>query len=121
MPTGLQRSIEKQRAIYESMAMPLLYQLARMHGLTIREFAEVFEISRNHAEGVLKHRVIPSLELAFQIARYFDVTVDQLFGWLFDDTGNRRPLVLEIKGKAFRAMTLDPPLELIDIEPEAKK
>jgi len=120
MPTNIQRTIERQRAIYETLAMPLLYQLARMHGLSIREFAEVFEISKNHAEAVLKHRTTPSLELAFQIARYFDLKVDELFGWQFDDTGNRRPLVLEVKGKAFRVKSTDSPLKLVEIEREGK-
>jgi DNA-binding XRE family transcriptional regulator len=89
-----------------------------MHGLSIREFAEVFEISKNHAEAVLKHRTAPSLELAFQIARYFDLKVDELFGWMFDDTGNRRPLVLEVKGKCFRVKSTDNPLVLVEIERE---
>ncbi len=119
MPTNLQRTIERQRAVYETLATPLLYQLARIHGLTIREFAEIFGISKNHAEAVLKHRTSPSLELAFHIARYFDVKVDELFGWMFDDTGNRRPLVLEVKGKAFRVKCTDSPLELVEIEKEA--
>ena len=118
MPTNLQRTIERQRAIYETLATPLLYQLARMHGLSIREFAEIFEISKNHAEAVLKHRAIPSLELAFQIARYFDLKVDELFGWHFDDTGNRRPLVLEVNGKTVRVKSTDNPLVLVEIEPE---
>jgi DNA-binding XRE family transcriptional regulator len=118
MPTNLQRTIERQRAIYETLATPLLYQLARMHGLSIREFAEIFEISKNHAEAVLKHRTTPSLELAFQIGRYFDVKVDELFGWMFDDTGNRRPLVVEVNGKCFRVKSTDSPLVLVEIEPE---
>jgi transcriptional regulator with XRE-family HTH domain len=118
MSTGLQRSIERQRAVYESLAKPLLYQLAKIHGLSIREFAEIFEISKNHAEAVLKHRTTPSLELAFQIARYFDVSVDHLFGWMFDDTGNRRSLLLEVNGKVFRAKSTDEPLVLFEVERE---
>jgi DNA-binding XRE family transcriptional regulator len=118
MSTSLQKAIEKQRAVYETMKMPLLYQLAKMHGVSIREFAEIFEISKNHAEAVLKHRTTPSLELAFQIARYFDLKVDILFGWMFDDTGNRRPLVLQVKGKVFRSRNIDSPLELVEVEPE---
>ena len=118
MPTNLQRTIERQRAVYETLEMPLLYQLTKMHGLSIREFAEVFEISKNHAEAVLKHRTSPSLELAFQIARYFDLKVDDLFGWMFDDTGNRRPLVLEVKGKSFRVKSTDSPLVRVEIEAE---
>ncbi len=118
MSTNLQTAIERQRAVYETLAMPLLYQLARMHGLTIREFAVVFEISKNHAEAVLKHRTTPSLELAFQIARYFDVKVDELFGWMFDDNGNRRPLVVESNGKSFRVKSTDNPLVLVEVGPE---
>ena len=118
MPTNLQRTIERQRAVYETLATPLLYQLARIHGLSIREFADIFKISRNHAEAVLKHRSTPSLELAFQIGRYFDVRVDELFGWMFDDTGNRRPLVVESKGKVFRVKSTDSPMLLVEIEKE---
>ena len=87
-----------------------------MHGLTIREFAEVFEISKNHAEAVLKHRTSPSLELAFQIARYFDLKVDELFGWMVDDTGNRRPLVLEVQGVVYRVKSTDSPMVLVEME-----
>ena len=116
MSTGLQRTIERQRAVYETLATPLLYQLVKMHGLSIREFAEIFEISKNHAEAVLKHRTTPSLELAFQIARYFEVRVEELFGWMFDDTGNRRPLVVEVGGKAFRFKSAESPLSFVEIE-----
>lgn len=116
MPTNLQSSIERQRAVYGTLAMPLLYQLAMLHGLTIREFAAVFQISKNHAEAVLKHKTFPSLELAFQIARYFDVGVDELFGWMIDDTGNRRPLVVEVRGKAYRVKHRDNPLKMVLVE-----
>jgi putative transcriptional regulator len=115
MPTNLQAVIEKQRAIYETLGSPLLYQLARIHGLGIREFARVFQISKNTADAILNHRRYPSLELAFRIARYFDLKVDELFGWMVDDNGQRRPLVLQINGKVYRVSERDNPLELIEI------
>jgi hypothetical protein len=46
--------------------------------------------------------------------------VDELFGWHFDDTGNRRPLVLEVNGKTVRVKSTDNPLVLVEIEREGK-
>ena len=111
--SNFQSSIEKQRSIYDSLGEPLLYQLAKVHKITIREFAEIFGISKNHAEAVLKHQAVPSLELAFRIARYYGVTVDELFGWRFDDTGDRSPLVLEVKGKLVRVRFRDKLLKVV--------
>jgi transcriptional regulator with XRE-family HTH domain len=96
--TNVQETNQKQRAVYESLAKPLLQQLAELHGLTIRDVAAVFRISKGHAEGILKHRVFPSLELAVRIARYFEVSVDELFAWRVDDSGERRPLLIELPG-----------------------
>jgi transcriptional regulator with XRE-family HTH domain len=90
------RTIEKQRTAQGSLAEPLLYQWAKLYSLSIRDFAAVFGISRGHAEDVLKHRRMPSLELAFRIARYFEVRVDELFGWMIDDTGERCSLLLDL-------------------------
>jgi plasmid maintenance system antidote protein VapI len=76
MSTNVQQVIEKQRAVYDTLAKPLLQQLSELHGLTIRDIAAIFKISKGHAEAVLKHRVFPSLELAVRIARYFETNVD---------------------------------------------
>jgi transcriptional regulator with XRE-family HTH domain len=96
--TNVQTVNQKQRAVYESLAKPLLQQLTELHGLTIRDVAAVFSISKGHAEGILKHRVFPSLELSVRIARYFEVSVDDLFAWRVDDSGERRPLLIELPG-----------------------
>jgi putative transcriptional regulator len=120
--TRVQRVVERQRAIYETLAKPLLQQLVELHGLSIRDFARIFEISKGHAEAVLKHRTEPSLELAFRIARYFDLTVDDLFGWRFDDTGDRRPLLIHVPGKAIMRVNTDfSALELVKRLEEEKK
>lgn len=96
--TNLQVGLEQQRAAYSHLRKPLLLQMAHLHKLTYRDIAEIFGISRSHAENILMHRRIPTLELAFRIARYFEVRVDELFGWNFDDDGQRRPLLIELPG-----------------------
>jgi transcriptional regulator with XRE-family HTH domain len=101
--TNLQSAIEDQRALYGRLKGTLLQQLVQIHGLTIRDFASIFKISKGHAEGILKDRTFPALPLALAISRYFEVSVEELFGWRVDDTGNRRPLVVDLgTGKAVR-------------------
>lgn len=109
--TNLQITVERERAVYTSMPRPLLSQLCRIHGLSVRDFASIFQISKSHAEEVLNHKKYPSLDLAFKIARYWETDVDTLFGWMFDDDGQRRPLVVEIpggKGEVWRLSTHNP-------------
>lgn len=90
------------RAIYYSLQKPLLTQLAQIHRVTVREFAAIFNISKSNAQEILAHRKDPTLYLAFQIARYYEVTVDELFGWKYGDSGDRRPLMIEVGGKLLR-------------------
>lgn len=96
--TNLQIGIEKCRAVYENLARPLLSQLASVHNLTVREFASIFEISKSHAEEILNHKKLPALDLALRIARYWECSVEELFGWRVDDEGSRRPLLIELPG-----------------------
>lgn len=101
---NVQRTIEKTRAVWETLDRPLLSQFAEIYGLSIRDFAGIFSISKGHAEDILKHRKFPTLELAFRISRYFEVTVEDLFGWRIDDTGDRCPNVrLDYSGQLVRA------------------
>ena len=98
-----QNHIEAVRALYSSYERPLLSQLAMLHRVTVRDFASIFGISKSHADDILNHRKLPSLELAFRIARYWErVTVDDLFGWRVDDDGTRAPLMMEIDGQTMR-------------------
>jgi transcriptional regulator with XRE-family HTH domain len=86
---------EKARTIYEGSGQPpLLQQIAEAHGVSVRDFASIFGIGKSHASDVLNHKVFPSLELALKISRYWEVTVEELFGWRVDDDGARRPLVV---------------------------
>ena len=93
--SNIQVCNEKGRAVYEAQGQPpLLSQIAKVHGVTIREFASIFGISNSFAADVLNHKAFPSLELAVRISRYWEVTVEELFGWRIDDDGKRRPLLI---------------------------
>lgn len=92
--SNIQAAQEQQRAVYSYLRMPLLTQILNVHCLTIRDFAAIFGVSKSHAADVVSHRKLPDLELAFKVARYFECTVDELFGWRIEDTGERRPLIV---------------------------
>lgn len=97
MPSALQTNmLDRQRACYESLERPLLAQMAALHQVSVREFAGIFGISKSYAEEILNHKKLPSLELAYRIARYWEVGVDDLFGWRIEDDGQRRPLLVSI-------------------------
>lgn len=97
--TRIQVCSEKARAVYANdLGTPLLQQLCLLHNLSIREFAEIFDISKSHAEDVIKERIFPPLAAAIAISRYFEVDVEFLFGWRVDDNGARRPLLIEVPG-----------------------
>lgn len=91
-PSNLQLSIERAREFYQDS--PLLSRICWAHQLTVREFAAIFGISKSHAFEIIRHEKLPSLELAIRIARYWEVSVEELFGWRIDDDGARRPLVV---------------------------
>ena len=93
MKSSLQTAIERARGKYEGKA-PLLQRICSAHQITLRDFAAIFEISKSLAGEVLSHRVLPKLELAVRVARYFECTVEELFGWRIDDDGKRRPLLV---------------------------
>lgn len=100
--TNVQVAVEQQRAVYGTLKMPFLAQMARMHRLSVRDIAGIFGISKSYAAQLLNHEKVPDLELAFRLARYFECTVDELFGWRFDDDGKRRPLMIELDRKTIR-------------------
>jgi len=115
--TALQRGIEQQRAIYSWLAKPLLAQLCEIHGLSVRDIASIFQISKTYAAEVLNHQKFPSLELALRLARYLEVDVESLWGWQFDDDGCRRPLIVETPKGLVRLSSRNPhhgSLELVE-------
>ena len=96
MRNNLQTAIEQQREVYQHLALPMLAQLCEIHNLSVRDIAGIFNISKSLAAEVIHYRKMPSLELAVRLARYFECSTDDLWAWMFDDDGNRRPLMIEM-------------------------
>lgn len=104
--TNLQITIERQQALYLPLYPSLLAQLAKIHKISVREFASIFGTGKSLAADVLNMKKFPDMVLALRIARYFEVTVDELWGWLVNDSGARRPLVVEMgNGRVMRLMS----------------
>ena len=91
--SNIQAAIERAREKYGEHPT-LLSRICQAHGISVRDFAVIFGISKTHAADVIGHKKLPSLELAVQISRYWEVTVEELFGWRIDDEGKRRPLLV---------------------------
>ncbi|MEN6610546.1 MAG: helix-turn-helix transcriptional regulator [Methanoregulaceae archaeon] len=53
-----------------------------MHDLTQEKLADDLSVSRQTILAIEKGKYDPSLELAFKIARYFGVTVEEIFTYL---------------------------------------
>jgi len=50
-----------------------------MHDLTQEDLAEKLGVTRQTINAIEKQRYNPSLELAFKLADFFDVTIEDLF------------------------------------------
>jgi putative transcriptional regulator len=50
-----------------------------MHDLTQEDLAKAIGVTRQTILAIEKEKYIPSLDLAFRIARYFDVSVEEVF------------------------------------------
>jgi transcriptional regulator with XRE-family HTH domain len=55
-----------------------LRTLRERHGLTVRKLAEEFGVEHSHISRIENGTKRPSSDLILKIARYFDVTTDQL-------------------------------------------
>ena len=56
-----------------------LEQLRRERGLRQEELAEALEVSRQTIGSLENGRYNPSILLAFKIARYFGMTIEEIF------------------------------------------
>jgi DNA-binding XRE family transcriptional regulator len=107
-PSNIQETNIRARAFYEQEGKPpLLALICQAHGITIRDFAKIFGISKSHAAEIIAHRKLPDLELAVRICRYWAVTVEELFSWRIDDTGERRPLLVIQNGQVRKLVGKD--------------
>ncbi len=50
-----------------------------MHDLTQEDLAKAIGVTRQTILAIEKGKYVPSLDLAFKIARYFNVTIEETF------------------------------------------
>lgn len=53
--------------------------LRKLNGLTQEEFAKELRVSRQTVSAIENGKYNPSLELAFEIALYFNMTIEEIF------------------------------------------
>ncbi len=56
-----------------------LEKLRKERGIKQEELADVLEVSRQTISSLEKGRYNPSIQLAFKIARYFDLKIEDIF------------------------------------------
>ena len=56
-----------------------LDRLRKLNGLTQEEFAKELRVSRQTISAIENGKYNPSLELAFEIALYFNKTIEEVF------------------------------------------
>ncbi len=63
-----------------------LEELRKAHGLRQEELADALEVSRQTIGSLENGRYNPSILLAFKIARYFGLTMEEIFIYEEDQT-----------------------------------
>lgn len=56
-----------------------LEQIRKKHGVKQEELADILEVSRQTISSLENGRYNPSILLAFKIARYFNLTIEDIF------------------------------------------
>jgi len=56
-----------------------LDELRKLNGLTQEEFAKELKVSRQTISAIENGKYNPSLDLAFEIALYFNMTIEEVF------------------------------------------
>lgn len=56
-----------------------LEELRKEHGIKQEDLADVMEVSRQTISSLENGRYNPSILLAYKLARYFDVTIEDIF------------------------------------------
>ncbi len=59
-----------------------------MHDLTQEQLADKMEVSRQTVIAIESNKYLPSLSLAFKIARFFKVTIEDIFSYEGDTNEN---------------------------------
>ena len=56
-----------------------LEELRKEYGINQEQLATVLEVSRQTISSLEKGRYNPSIQLAFKIARYFEMSIEEIF------------------------------------------
>lgn len=64
-----------------------LEEIRKQNKITQEELAEVLEVSRQTISSLEKGRYNPSIMLAFKIARYFNMSIEEIFIYEEDQNG----------------------------------
>lgn len=62
-----------------------LEEIRKKHGITQEELASILEVSRQTIGSLENGRYNPSILLAFKIARYFNLTIEDIFIYQEED------------------------------------
>lgn len=58
-----------------------LEEIRKRHGIRQEELANELEVSRQTISSLENGRYNPSIVLAFKIARYFDLSIEEIFSY----------------------------------------
>lgn len=57
----------------------ILEEIRKRHNITQNDLVEILDVSRQTISSIENGRYNPSLELAFKIARHFNMTIEDIF------------------------------------------
>ena len=66
-----------------------LEEIRKKHGITQEELASILEVSRQTIGSLENGRYNPSILLAFKIARYFNLTIEDIFIYQEEDSDKK--------------------------------
>ncbi len=67
-----------------------LDELRKLKGLTQEEFAKELRVSRQTISAIENGKYNPSLDLAFEIAIYFNKTIEEIFTYEKEDNHEKK-------------------------------
>ncbi|EFM38449.1 DNA-binding helix-turn-helix protein [[Eubacterium] yurii subsp. margaretiae ATCC 43715] len=67
-----------------------LDELRKLKGLTQEEFAKKLRVSRQTISAIENGKYNPSLDLAFEIAIYFNKTIEEIFTYEKEDNHEKK-------------------------------
>ncbi len=80
------RDMESELYIKEGKVKNRLEELRKQRGIKQEELAEALEVSRQTIGSLENGRYNPSILLAFKIARYFGMSIEEIFLYEEEET-----------------------------------